>query len=177
MARERLVSFSVHEAPDHKVDRIDRGEALEFVRDGFLRQAFVLPPVWLATHGVWMGVLAYVAAAAALLVVAWLLALPTVVTALAFVVLHLIFASEADEMLRGHLAARGWTMIGQVTGTGRLDCERRFYDQWLPSVPVTLSVGGPLPEAPTSATPVLPKDRGTVLGNLLAPLRRTGASR
>lgn len=179
MARERLKSFSVHEAPNPQADRIDRAEALEFVADGFLKKAFVFPPLWLASRGVWWGVLAYAAAAAVISSVAWALTLPTLITLLLFVGLHLIFASESDEMLRSHLAARGWTMVGQVTGTGRLDCERRFYDQWLPSTPMTQASmpTSTVPEAKQSAprqpTPVAPaRASASVLGNLLAPLRR-----
>jgi Protein of unknown function (DUF2628) len=180
MARERLKSFSVHEAPHPAADRIDRAEALEFVPDGFLKKAFLLPPLWLASRGVWVGVLAYAAAAVAILSVAWALMLPTLITLLLFVGLHLIFASECDEMLRSHLTARGWTMIGQVTGTGRLDCERRFYDQWLPTAPVmqpTAPVVMPPPKATTAAQSGFqqPAHLGTstsILGNLLAPLRR-----
>ena len=73
MARERLKSFSVHEAPNPAADRIDRAEALEFVPDGCFKKAFLLTPLWLASRGVWVGVLAYAAAGASILSVAWLL--------------------------------------------------------------------------------------------------------
>ena len=184
MTRERLNSYSVHEGPSPAADRIDRAEALEFVKDGFLRQVFVLPPFWLARRGIWLGVLAYLMVASAILLAAWSLALPGWITLLAFLLLHLIFASEADEMLRARLAARGWTMVGQVSGTGRLDCERRFYDQWLPSVPISLSTNSsgsrsqdqnaPGPSAVVSAPLITPPKGNGILGNFLSPLRRTG---
>lgn len=174
MARERLQSYSVHERPEPAKDRIERAEALEFVRDGFLRKVFVFPPVWLATHGAWMAVLAYCAAAVAIVTLAWLLLLPPFVTVLSFIALHLIFAGEADEMLRAHLAARGFTILGHVTGSSRLDCERRFYDNWLPSEPA-IKVSFP-PIAPVASTASRSHEQsprrsgGTILGNLLAPL-------
>ena len=176
MARERLQSYSVHERPEPAKDRIERAETLEFVRDGFLRKVFVLPPVWLAAHGAWTAVLAYCAAAVAILTLAWLLLLPPFVTVLSFVALHLIFAGEADEMLRAHLAARGFTMLGHVTGSSRLDCERRFYYNWLPSQPAIK--GGPPPSAPVvspaSGSPrqTFRRSGATILGNLLSPLSR-----
>lgn len=169
MARERLQSYSIHEQAVPPADRITRAEALEFVKDGFVGAAFVLPPWWLARRGVWMGVLAYVVAAAAILALDAWFGWPRVVTLLAFLGLHLFFAGEADEMYRARLAARGWTMIAQVTGLSRLDCERRFLDQWLGSVPVTAAAGpaqSPQPPAPQADKPA------SVLGNLLAPLRR-----
>lgn len=183
MARERLCSFSVHEEPAPRADRIDRAEALTFVRDGMHWTAVPFPPLWLASRRVWTGVAAYIAVAAAIAALAWLLMLPSPVTVLAFLALHLIFAGEADEMLRAHLAARGWSMVGQVSGTGRLDCERRFFDQWLPSVPMTADgrmpagAGGGSSTTPAqaNATPAVAASKprsASILGNLLAPRRR-----
>ena len=187
--RERAQSYSVHEGPQPVADRMSRAEALEFVKDGFVFQAFMLPPLWMGGHGIWLAVGGYAAAAGTILGLASLLGLPTYLVVIAFLALHLLFGSEADEMLRAHLESRGWTMVGQVTGTGPLDCERRFFDQWLPSMPMTgggLTAGptrASVPTAPVSdvstgvpATPAqtaLPKSRpSAVLGNLLAPLRR-----
>lgn len=169
MARERLQSYSIHEKPMPATDRIARAEGLEFVKDGFVGAAFVLPPWWLARRGVWMGVLTYIGAAAAILALEAWFEWPRIVTLLAFVGLHLFFAGEADEMYRARLAARGWTMIAQVIGISRLDCERRFLDQWLGTVPVMSS-----PAKAQATPPVPPRSRApaSVLGNLLAPLRR-----
>ncbi len=169
MVRQRLQSYSVHEQAAPPADRIARAEALKFVKDGFVGAAFVLPPWWLARRGVWMGVLAYVVAAAAIVALDSWFEWPRVVTLLAFLGLHLLFAGEADEMYRARLAARGWTMIAQVTGTSRLDCERRFLDQWLGSQPVVVvaaAASGPAQSSPPTAA-----KSASVLGNLLAPLR------
>ena len=176
MTRERLQSYSVHERPHLAADRVERAEALEFVKDGFVRAMVLLPPVWLAVRGVWLGVLAYAAAASAIVVVSWLLLLPPIMTLLAFLALHLIFATEADEMLRAHLAARGWTTVGHITGTGRLDCERRFYDNWLASAPVTTTTSSTSPTGrPIASNATALQGRGMsgrgILGNLLAPLK------
>lgn len=173
MTRERLQSYSVHERPQPAADRVERAETLAFVKDGFVRPVVLLPPVWLAVRGVWLGVLAYAVAASAIVLLSWLWLLPSIVTALAFLALHLIFATEADEMLRAHLAARGWTTVGHVTGTGRLDCERRFYDNWLASAPVTtVTLPSGRPIAATAATPQNSAKSGRgIIGNLLAPLK------
>lgn len=174
MTRERLQSYSIHEQPAPPADRIARAEALEFVKDGFVSSVFWLPPFWLARRGVWMGVLAYTVAAMAIASVAAYFELPGVVTVLAFLGLHLFFAGEADEMYRARLASRGWTMVAQVTGTSRLDCERRFLESWLGSQPVTAP-----PATVQAAPPIGPVGRNPrtgVLGNLLAPLRGRSAN-
>ena len=141
LARERTQSYTIHERPHPLADRLDRAEALEFVKDGFSFGAFLLPEVWLIAHGIWLGLLAFVAAAAAILALGWAFGVPPFAVAGLLALLHLVFGNEADEIKRAHLANNGWTMIGQVTGTGALDCERRFFDSWLPSVPMIAGAG------------------------------------
>ena len=84
-------------------------------------------------------------------------------------------------MRRAQLGAQGWTMIGQVTGTSLLDCERRFLDNWLHSVPLTSAraTQGSVPDVhravpPPAATAEEPRADGwkRVLGSVLAPGRR-----
>jgi Protein of unknown function (DUF2628) len=189
LGRERLRSYSVHEPPQPAADRVTRAEALEFIKDGFVVPAFVLPPLWLAARGIWLGMLAYAAAAATIAVISVWLDLPPLWPAIVLLGVHLLFGLEADELHRSHLAARGWETVGHVTGTGALDCERRFYDHWLPTAPMTRS-GGPaddalarfnpkLATAPTAVagpamvvSQVPPTQPAGILGNLLAPLRR-----
>ena len=189
LGRERRSSFSVHEPPNPSADRVNRAEALEFVKDGFVFPAFVLPPVWLAARGIWLGTMAYLAAAGVIAAVALLFDLSSVWPALALLAVHLIFGAEADELYRSHLEAKGWTTVGHVTGTGALDCERRFYDQWLPAAPMTrasqpvnaaaTSISQTPPTASRATSPATPlpipplrTQPAGVLGNLLAPLRR-----
>lgn len=174
--RERAQSCTVHERPNPPSDRVDRAEALEFVKDGFAFAAFAVPLVWLAMHRIWMGALAYVAVVAAVLAVSGQLGFPPIVPGLALLALHLMFGNEADEILRSHLTAQGWTMVGQVTGTGPLDCERRFFDSWLPSVPMVGAVQAlavqPVSQPQVALTPPRQARPGGILGNLLAPLKR-----
>jgi hypothetical protein len=171
--RERRYSYSIHEPPHTAADRVERAEAVEFVKDGFEFQAFVLPPVWMATRGIWLGTFAYVAAAAVIFGGAAWIGLSPLWPSLALLAIHLVAGAEADELHRSHLEAQGWTTVGHVTGTGALDCERRFYDQWLPSAPMTRV---PEPASPTAATTrpaAAPRPPLVgIIGNALAPLRR-----
>jgi hypothetical protein len=173
LGRERRCSYSVHEPPHTAADRVERAEALEFVKDGFESLAFVLPPFWMASRGIWLGALAYAAAAIVVFASAAWLGVATLWPALAMLVVHLIVGAEADELHRSHLEASGWSTVGHVTGTGALDCERRFYDQWLPSAPMTRPAE---PVAlPVAASGPIARPRpqfASIIGNALAPLRR-----
>ena len=90
LGRERRQSYSVHEKPDPAADRVDRAEALEFVKDGFVFPAFVVPPLWLAGHGIWLAVLAYAGCAVMIIGLSAWLAIPAIYPALAMFVVHLI---------------------------------------------------------------------------------------
>ena len=154
-SRERTRSYTVHEQPRPPADRIDRAEALAFVKDGFSWPAFILPELWLISRGIWLGLLAFVALVVAILALSSVLGVPPSVQVGVFVLVHLVFGNEADEIQRAHLATQGWAMIGQVTGTGPLDCERRFFDTWLPSVPMVASAAALDPGTPARSAPPL----------------------
>ena len=165
-ARERRQFYTVHEAPQPPRDRVERAEALEFVRDGFVWPAFVLPPVWLAARGIWMGVLAYGGCIAVIAAASSAFVLAPPLSGLTLLAVNLIFGFEADEMWRADLTKRGWDMVGQVTGTGALDCERRFFEDWLPSAPML---------ATASAARAQQAAKGAdILSKMLAPFGRRG---
>ncbi len=132
----RVLTCTVHEAPSHASDRVDRAEALTFVPDGFSLQAFVFGPLWLLAHRLWLGFAVYAAVAVAILASNQWLSLPTLAAQIAFLGLHAVIGFEADTIERLHLEQRGWSSLGSVTGTTVLDCERRFFETWLHRQPV-----------------------------------------
>jgi hypothetical protein len=62
--------------------------------------------------------------------------------------LNLIFGFEARNIRRAMLAARGYDVIGVVTGRDLEDAERRFLSEWLPTV--SASDGKPAAAARTA---------------------------
>lgn len=140
---QRIQSYTVHERPDPPTDRIDRAEALRFIKDGFEFAAFVFAPFWLIAQRLWLGLLGYVIAFAAILVANEYLSLPDSAAVVLLIGLHLIVGFEGDAMARLDIESRGWTTLGSVTGLNRLDCERRFLDMWLPSQPILAPRGTP----------------------------------
>jgi hypothetical protein len=47
-----------------------------------------------------------------------------------------LLAFEGDSLRRWALARRGWRMLGASNGRNRAECERRFFEAWLPTQPV-----------------------------------------
>jgi hypothetical protein len=128
--------YTVYEPPNAPADRVDRAEALTFIRDGFSWGAALVPPVWFALRGEWLALALYTAAA---LILGYGLtaagAQPNWV-ALVLFVFNLLLGFEADTLRRWSLARAGWREIGAVSGRNRDECERRFFEGWLPREPV-----------------------------------------
>jgi len=129
-----MLSYTVHEPPHAPSDRIDRAEGLVFVKDGFSWTAALFAPVWMIVHRLWLPLLGY------LLIDALMIGLGSLfessMTTLATLALHLLIGLEADTLRRWGLERRGWSTIGSVTGRTADECERRFFDMWLPAQPI-----------------------------------------
>jgi hypothetical protein len=148
--QDRLQSYTVHEANPPHVDRIDRADALVFIKDGFSLQAAAAAPIWLASQQLWLALLGYTGTVAAMAVLWAVLGWSPMTFALALLAIHLIIGFESDTLRRLQLDRKGWRNLGAVTGKDTLDCERRFFDVWLPGQPLSR-----VPGTPTSNTPAL----------------------
>jgi Protein of unknown function (DUF2628) len=137
LGRDRLQTYTVLEQNPPPLDRVDRADALVFVKDGFSFQAALFAPLWLAGHNLWLALLGYLAVAVALGALWTLMGWSAVSFAFAILALHLIVGFENDSLQRMQLVRSGWQMLGAVTGKDALDCERRFYDVWLPGQPLS----------------------------------------
>ena len=131
--REVTRRFAVFEPPMPARDRIDRAEALEFVGDRFSWGAFLLGGLWLVGQRLWLWLGAYVAALVAveLVVLALGLGRPWLIAGVALA--HLLLGFEAEALQTHAFEQRGWARVGEVSGRCLDDCERRFFDTWLPA--------------------------------------------
>lgn len=131
-----MQTFTVHEPPNPPADRVDRAESLAFVRDGFSWAAALFAPIWLLVHRLWWALAGYVAIAGGLELLKYATRLDQRWIALALFALNLLVGLEADTLRRWALDRRGWRVLGSVTGRSGAECERRFYELWLPTQPI-----------------------------------------
>jgi hypothetical protein len=131
-----MLTFTVHESPNPPADRIDRAERLAFVRDGFSWTAALLAPIWMLAHRLWWPLVAYAVAVAVIVTIWQSEFLHPGWIALAAIGMNLLVGLEACTLRRWTLDQRGWTTLGSVSGRSSEDCERRFFDMWLPTQPV-----------------------------------------
>jgi hypothetical protein len=129
-------TYTIHERPDPAADRVDRAEALVFVKDGFSWAAALFAPLWLLVHRLWWPLLGYVVLSGAFQLPQLFLTLDQRWLGLAAFALHLLIGFEADTLRRWGLERRGWHAVGTVSGRTAVECERRFFDAWLPTQPI-----------------------------------------
>lgn len=134
-----MPTYTVHEPPNPHADRIDRAESLVFVKDGFSWLAALLAPLWLLAHRLWWPLLGYVLLSGVVQLAGHVAHADQRWIGLIGFGLNLLVGFEADTLRRWGLERRGWRTVGMVTGRSGLDCERRFYDGWLPSQPILAS--------------------------------------
>lgn len=157
-----MLTFTVHEPTHPPADRIDRAESLVFVKDGFSWLAALFSPIWLLVHRLWWPLLGYVVLSAAFELVRWSGIVDSDWISLAYIGVHLLIGFEADTLRRWSLDRSDWRTLGSVSGRNGAECERRFFEQWLPGQPLIApaSASKPLGGVPARSTPVI----GSLLG-------------
>lgn len=126
--------YTVHEQPNPPADRDERAERLKFVREGFSLFAFILPPVWMLANRLWLVLIGYLLALGAVHGLITLLEIPEHWHYYAYLALSLLVGFEADELERWTLDRRNWHLVGTVSGAHFDECERRFFEGWVPQV-------------------------------------------
>jgi hypothetical protein len=158
-----MQTYTVHEPPHPSADRIDRAASLVFVKDGFSWGAALFSPFWLLAYRLWWLLLGYVVLSGLFELARWVGLLDPRWATMAVVALHLLIGFEADTLRRWGLERRGWRTLGSVLGRSYAECERRFFDEWLPGQPVIAPTSGPASPRigpPPRKTPVI----GSLLG-------------
>jgi hypothetical protein len=145
--------YTVHEPPVRSADPLPDAVRIVFVRDGFSFWAFLLGPLWMLWHRMWLVFAGYVVVAAAL--EAPIVAFGASQTALAGIGLFisLLVGLEASTLRRFTLRRRGWSSVGIVSGDDLEDAERRFFDAWLRDLPAQPAAGAAAAPPATATVP------------------------
>jgi hypothetical protein len=123
-----------------------------FVRDGFVWSAFLLAPLWMLRHRLWLALLLYLAVAVAIGAGAQFFRLSAGTTAAIVFLLSLLLGLEASTLRRWALARRKWSNVGVVVGDDLELAERRFFDVWVRhELPTPNAPPSPVPRARSPA--------------------------
>lgn len=157
------IGYTVHEQPLPPADREERAEKLKFVREGFSILAFILPPVWMIANRLWLVLIGYLLILGALYGLITIFEIPDHWRYYAGLALNLIVGFEADTLERWSLDRRNWRMVGTVSGTSFDECERRFFETWVPTIAMVTPSNFDKPGAFQGAGQQQPVQHGDVI--------------
>jgi hypothetical protein len=153
--------YTVHEPRLRSGAAASDAERFAFVRDGFSFWAFLLAPLWMLRHRMWLVLVGYVAVSAALEILVQMFGASMSIAGLIGVLISLLVGLEAGTLRRFTLGRRGWKNIGVVSGEDLEDAERRFFDAWLRRAAaqpgVTAAATPSAPSTPASPAPRMPQ--------------------
>jgi hypothetical protein len=138
-----MAVYTVHEPPPKRSEPARDPDRFVFVRDGFSFWAFLLGPLWMLRHRMWLVLLGYAIVIAVMEGGLHLIGAPRSVNFAVSTLLALLIGFEAATLRRFTLDRRKWTNVGVIVGDDLEAAERRFFDAWVKSE-------GPMPRAPAA---------------------------
>jgi hypothetical protein len=151
-----MTTFTVHEPPPRKNEETASPVRFAFVRDGFYFWAFLLGPVWMLYHRLWLVLLMYLAGTTAIQVALWALGVSGLVKFTVALLIALLVGFEAGSLRRWSL--RRWTNRGIVVAYNREAAEHRFFDRWSGSLPADAARAEPPVPPPGARVPTSDQD-------------------
>jgi hypothetical protein len=145
--------YTVHAPPPRRGEHESDPTRFAFVRDGFSFWAFLLAPLWMLRHRLWLVFFGYLAVAAATQVALIALGVPDGVKIAVGLLLALLVGFEAASLRRWTLTRRGWTNFGVTVADGLEGAERRFFDAWVGRRPEIRRAGAAYSGRAASAAP------------------------
>jgi hypothetical protein len=146
--------YTVHVPPAPAADPLPEAERFVFVRDGFSFWAFLVAPLWMLRHGMWLVLASYLVVVAALEVPIATFGGSRASVAVIALFISLLVGLEASTLRRLSLRRRGWTNVGVVSGDDIEGAERRFFDTWLREAASRRQTSSASAAAPTVAATV-----------------------
>ena len=147
--------YTVHEPPRRDDDTLAHTVRFQFVRDGFHFWAFLLAPLWMLRHRMWLEFIVYALIVGAITFALRRLGLAEMAGGWVALLIALLIGIEASSLRRWKLARRGFDNLGVVVGNALEDAERRFFDGWV-MVPERPAPPPPPPPSPFERLPVAP---------------------
>jgi hypothetical protein len=146
-----MAVFTVHEPRPRKSESVAAPERYRFVRDGFHFWAFLLGPLWMLWHGLWLVLLIYLVGTAAIQAALFALGMSGAVKFAVGFLIAVLVGCEAGTLWRWSL--RRWTNVGVVVAPTREEAERRFFSSWDSGATLPTPVAPLPPEVPLSPQP------------------------
>lgn len=127
-----MIVYTAHEPARPAQSIEERADNVVFVKEGFAWLGFFFPPLWLLFNRLWLEFIAALAVASVFAAGAMQLGYGQLSASLADALLMLIVGFEGNNLRRWKLERQGYVFLASVAGRDFEDCERRFFEAWLP---------------------------------------------
>jgi hypothetical protein len=144
-----MTVYTVHEPP--MLTAKAEPERFQFIRDGFYLWAFLLTPLWLLWHRLWLVFTLYLGVTVLLFGGLWAVGASPGVRMFVLALVSLLIGFEAGSLKRWTLRRRDWNDLGVVVATDVETAERRFFDTWVARETARPAI--PIPPAPSVRAP------------------------
>jgi Protein of unknown function (DUF2628) len=146
--------YTVHEPPLRAAETSPDPERYVFVREGFYVWAFLLTPLWMLWHRLWLALLIYVVVTAGLESALNIIGVGAGMHFLVALLISLLVGIEASTLRRFALARRRFRQVGVVGGSNTEAAERRFFDTLAKAEPGQSGRPRPSPSVPPRLPPM-----------------------
>lgn len=127
--------YTVHEPPPRAGYSLPDPQRFVFVRDGFYFWAFLLTPLWMIRHRLWLVLVLYLVVSIGAEMALRVLGASAFMAGFVGIAISLLVGLEAGTLRRWTLKRRGWRNVGVVSGDKLEEAELRFFDflgaQWV----------------------------------------------
>ena len=164
-----MTVYTVHEPRPRKNADTTDPDRFVFVRDGFYFWAFLLGPLWMLWHRLWLVLLLYLVATSAVQAGLWALGLSAAVKFTVGLLIGLLVGFEAASLQRWTFARRRWNNLGLVVAPDIESAERRFFDAWMARHSAPPAAASPPPTFPVPPAVRIPPSAPEVIGLLPEP--------
>jgi hypothetical protein len=152
--------YTVHEPPAHWRETRRGPESFRFVRDGFHFWAFLLTPLWMLRHRLWLVLIGYLVLVGAVVVGLRWVGMPDA-SFWILLMLSLLVGLEAGSLRRWTLRRRKWIDHGVVAAKNLEEAERRFFDAWTGEASAPSPAAAPAPAFPPGSSFLRPRPAPT----------------
>jgi hypothetical protein len=162
--------FTVHAPVSAAAARADADDFV-FVRDGFHFWAFLLGPLWLLWHRLWLALVGYLVVIAGIVAALTLLRTGADTRFAVMLLIALLTGYEAASLSRWSLSRGRWRELGVVVADNAENAEHRFFAQWTGEG----SAAGPAPG--NRPPPAVPQNRSGATPDVIGSFPQPGVPR
>ena len=126
------LSYTIYEPLAPQKELLARADELIFVKDGFSFWAMIGSVFWMIYHHLWIPLIGFLLAIGLLSALAHLFGADPGAGGILFVGLSIALGFLANDIRRAVLERQQYKMIGAIAGHTKIECERRFFNDWSP---------------------------------------------